>query len=116
MSDVTWFYFRSEPGLYTVGFYDPANKWQPESDHSSPEEAAKRVHYLNGGDESCGQPDRDAKLLAEAQTDLLAAIETVLPYLPDRNDAKDYAATNEGRASSFQVAAIKLREVYARNK
>jgi hypothetical protein len=64
----------------------------------------------------CGQPERDARILAEAQTELLAAIETVLPYLPDRNDAKDYAATNDGRASSFQVAAIKLREVYSRNK
>jgi hypothetical protein len=64
----------------------------------------------------CGQPERDAKLLAEAQTEMLAAIEAVLPYLPDRNDAKDYASTNEGRASSFQVAAIKLREVYDRNK
>lgn len=35
--------------LWTVGFYDPAGKWQPESDHNSSEEAAKRVHYLNGG-------------------------------------------------------------------
>ncbi|MCL1817135.1 MAG: hypothetical protein FWG43_06000 [Clostridiales bacterium] len=34
--------------LYTVGFYDPKGKWQPESDHETAEEAAKRVHYLNG--------------------------------------------------------------------
>lgn len=64
----------------------------------------------------CGQPERDAQIIAQAQTELLAAIEALLPYLPDRNDAKDYAATNEGRASSFQVAAIKLREVYNRTK
>jgi hypothetical protein len=35
--------------LYTVGFYDPNGIWQPESDHSSVEEAAARVNYLNGG-------------------------------------------------------------------
>lgn len=33
--------------LWTVGFYEPSGKWQPESDHNSAEEAAKRVHYLN---------------------------------------------------------------------
>ena len=35
--------------LYTVGFYDPSGRWQPESDHRSKDEAAARVHYLNGG-------------------------------------------------------------------
>ena len=35
--------------LYTVGFYMPDGKWEPESDHSDRAEAAKRVHYLNGG-------------------------------------------------------------------
>jgi hypothetical protein len=44
-------YIRSEPGLYTVGFYDPQGKWHPESDHESKKEAAKRVNYLNGGKE-----------------------------------------------------------------
>lgn len=34
--------------LYTVGFYDPQGKWHSESDFSTSEEAAKRVHYLNG--------------------------------------------------------------------
>lgn len=42
-------YINSEPGLYTVGFYKPDGKWEPESDHGSKEEAAKRVHWLNGG-------------------------------------------------------------------
>ena len=35
--------------LWTVGFYDPQGSWHPESDHKSAEEAAERVHYLNGG-------------------------------------------------------------------
>lgn len=42
-------YIRSEPALWTVGHYDGDGKWQPESDHGSPEDAADRVAYLNGG-------------------------------------------------------------------
>jgi len=42
-------YIRSEPGLWTVGFYSPDGKFNPESDYNSSEEAAKRVAYLNGG-------------------------------------------------------------------
>lgn len=41
-------YIQSEPGLWTVGFYDPKGKWIAESDWSTTEEAAKRVAYLNG--------------------------------------------------------------------
>ena len=43
-----WVYIQSEPSLWTVGFYDPNGKWQPESDHESPVSAAERVNYLNG--------------------------------------------------------------------
>ena len=45
-------YIKSEPGLYTVGFYDPSDEWQPESDHTSKDDAATRVHYLNGGNDN----------------------------------------------------------------
>lgn len=45
-------YKQTEPKLWTVGFYDPEGegrrKWYPESDHDSPEKAAKRVAWLNG--------------------------------------------------------------------
>jgi len=47
----TWVYIRTEPRLWTVGFYDPSGKFQTDSDHSDREEAAQRVHYLNGGTE-----------------------------------------------------------------
>jgi hypothetical protein len=40
--------------LYVVGFYDPQGTWVPESDHESREEAAKRVHWLNGGENEAG--------------------------------------------------------------
>ena len=45
-----WVYVRSksEP-LWTVGFYAPDGEWHPDSDHTTMESAAARVHYLNGG-------------------------------------------------------------------
>jgi hypothetical protein len=50
-SKIMYSYKRTEFSpyeLYTVGTYD-SGKWESESDHSTKEEAAKRVHYLNGG-------------------------------------------------------------------
>jgi hypothetical protein len=55
-STTTWVYRRSEPTLWTVGFYDPEGTWQPESDHGDPRAAADRVHWLNGG--SASHPER----------------------------------------------------------
>lgn len=46
--DTQYVYIKSEPGLYTVGFYDPKGNWHPESDHEDSEKAAKRVAWLNG--------------------------------------------------------------------
>ena len=45
---MNYVYIRSEPGLWTVGFYDPEGRWQPESDHTAQREAAERVAWLNG--------------------------------------------------------------------
>jgi hypothetical protein len=47
-SEIKYVYLKSEPGLFTVGFYGPGSKWTPESDHSSPVDAASRCAYLNG--------------------------------------------------------------------
>lgn len=44
-----YIYKRTEPGLFTVGFYDPSGQWVAESDHVEIRSAAARVHYLNGG-------------------------------------------------------------------
>jgi len=44
-----WVYIQSEPRLWTVGHYGPDGQWHPESDWPTPEEAAARCHYLNGG-------------------------------------------------------------------
>jgi len=45
----TWVYINSEPGLWTVGFYDPAGRWHTDEDYPNKQMAADRVHYLNGG-------------------------------------------------------------------
>jgi hypothetical protein len=53
-------YIRSEPQLWTVGFYDPTGKWVPESDWNTREEAAYRVAWLNGRQQDT-KPVRDSK-------------------------------------------------------
>ena len=35
--------------IWVVGFYSPDGEWHPDSDHADRDDAAKRVHYLNGG-------------------------------------------------------------------
>lgn len=47
--EIRWVYLKTEPRLWTVGFYDPSGKWIPDSDHHNRGDAADRVHYLNGG-------------------------------------------------------------------
>lgn len=45
-----WVYrpgYNGDP--HTVGFYTPDGEWVPESDHTTTEQAASRVNYLNGG-------------------------------------------------------------------
>lgn len=44
-----YIYIETEPGLWTVGHYDPTGKFIPESDWPAMDDAANRVHYLNGG-------------------------------------------------------------------
>jgi hypothetical protein len=59
-----WLYRHTEPGLWTVGFYDPHGVWHPVSDHGDSEEAAERCHWLNGGNARSiavpGTPPADA--------------------------------------------------------
>jgi len=52
-------YIRTEPGLWTVGFYREGD-FESESDHGSTAEAAERCHYLNGG---CSAEDEDQAIV-----------------------------------------------------
>ena len=45
---MNYVYIKSEPGLWTVGFYRIDGQWEPESDHDLKEKAAERVAWLNG--------------------------------------------------------------------
>ena len=53
---MSWVYEKSEPNLWTVGFYDPNAGWHTDSDHTTQEQAAKRTAWLNGSRE-----DEDGK-------------------------------------------------------
>jgi hypothetical protein len=66
-------YKRTEPRLWTVGFYCPDGQWEPDSDHGSDEEAAKRVAWLNGSttEVTVVEGANPAKLL----TDFAASLE-----------------------------------------
>jgi len=41
-------YSQIASDLWTVGFFQLDGTWVPESDHVTADEAASRVHYLNG--------------------------------------------------------------------
>jgi hypothetical protein len=65
-------YVKKGLGVWTVGFFDPKGKWQPESDLYSPQQAAERVAWLNGKQISTFDSDRLSfnELLHCLQTDL----------------------------------------------
>jgi len=42
-------YRKSEPQLWTVGYFDPTGEWVSESDHDDTPAAASRCAFLNGG-------------------------------------------------------------------
>ena len=44
-----WFEDGVRHHLYTTGFYKPNGRFEPDTDHDNKEDAAARVHYLNGG-------------------------------------------------------------------
>lgn len=58
-------YIQSEPSLWTCGLYDPKGKWQSESDHDTKEQAAERVHWLNGGHKYPALVDEDGNSLVK---------------------------------------------------
>jgi hypothetical protein len=56
MATEAYVYKLSEPGLWTVGHYEPGtNKWIPESDHDQPTAAADRCNAAERRDDRPGQ-------------------------------------------------------------
>jgi hypothetical protein len=64
-----YYYVQSEPHLWTVGCDDARGNWHPDSDHSSKEEASKRVILLNGGSVTV-QDSRLEKVITFVQSEL----------------------------------------------
>lgn len=61
-ANCVWIYKLTEPGVYTVGFYDPNNgKWHTDSDHGTKGGAGSRAAFLNGA-----RPDPDLVAALEA--------------------------------------------------
>lgn len=70
--NITWIYIRSEPQLYTVGFYSPKGLWYSDSDWTTQKEARDRVIELNGGIKATVElaADRKDLTLREMQSQL----------------------------------------------
>jgi hypothetical protein len=77
--NTAWVYIRSEPHLFTVGFYDPSGKWHSDSDHDSSEDAAQRVAYLNGGP----QESPEVAALKAERAELVEALRRLQPLVAD---------------------------------
>lgn len=90
----SWTYKQTEPTLWTVGHYDGDDRFQPESDHGTPDEAAARVRWLNGGCDC-------AKRLDEHQEQIEALIATTTTHteLLDR-DGERLDAIEEQQAEA----------------
>ena len=90
-------YRKAELNLWTVGFYSPDGKWNPESDFPSRTYAANRVHYLNGGG------DNDSVYGTESST---AAIARVISKLLGNT-----AYQKEEPVNIADLAAAAVREI-----
>lgn len=88
-------YIRSEPTLWTVGFFRPDGEWEPESDQGSPKEAAERVAWLNGS-----RPDVDPREVPGADPTARDGMEAAT--------AENYAAVEGG---TFDVVAELQRQL-----
>jgi hypothetical protein len=68
-------YVRSEPQLWTTGFYKPNGDWEPDDDFGSPSEAGNRVAFLNGAGSI--EKSNEIKVLEEEVKILRGLIKTI---------------------------------------
>jgi hypothetical protein len=63
-----------EPGLWTVGHYQPDGKFDPEADYTDQVAAGQRCHFLNGGTSTALTKERDElRALIDAHQPALAS-------------------------------------------
>lgn len=91
---MSWVFKRTEPGLWTSGYYDPEGRFEPQADHDSAEAAADHVAYLNGssalGWSSLGAEQREQ--LVDAVADELERRRAAAPPAPSSPDVIPSAA------------------------
>ena len=82
--------------LYTVGFYNPDDKFIPESDYDIAEDAAKRVAWLNGSSTSIEGNDNTEKPKQKVVVEVWHGIADVKTY-PDNIEVEIIDKDAEGR-------------------
>ncbi len=100
-------YIRSEPDLHTVGYYKPDGQWAAESDHNSPESAAARVSYLNGGQLLI---EISKETITHINRDLLAVCERIAELTDGSFSPKDQLANLEEIGLQARTAITKAKE------
>lgn len=108
----TWVYIQSEPQLWTVGFYGPDDKWHSDSDHSSREEAGKRVHYLNGGQLEPAELDKAFRQKSEEQYQKIVdnLFEELKKSISSDLDIRDTVQLDIGHDRKIEIG-IDMRDV-----
>ena len=92
-----------EPGLWTVGHYQPDGKFDPEADYTDPVAAGQRCHFLNGGGDAARAElaqaaESNARLRAQ-----LADLRTSLDYCAGQWAANAMPHTNPARSGEYRA-------------
>lgn len=104
-------YRRTEPGCYTVGFYNPDGHWYSESDHATSAAAADRVHWLNG---EPIRPDITRHTVDAIREWITNAIETWTERAPIRDTPTviaELTAFGRGRVAGLRFCLELLDEI-----
>lgn len=104
-------YIQSESQLWTVGHYDGAGKFQPESDHSTPQLAGARVAELNGGNGTADLERAPAGgTLKDLISDLFTTAEGSEGTLESMQGTLEGLTGPAGRIADALEALVKLTE------
>lgn len=99
---MSYVYIKSEPQLWTVGYYGPSGQWFSESDHGDVRDAAFRVHWLNGGHIDNAELLEALKHISHKLPSLIGRINGAKSHAIDAATAKEIV----GQISTITNAAI----------
>lgn len=107
-------YIRSEPQLWTVGFYDPSGKFQTDSDHESPDKAAERASELNGNSTKHASHVEHLKRMLKRQYDRILELESIIESIDGEFPQAIHGDAVKSLASRLEIQEILKR--YATDK